>query len=600
MSNTPVPPVDTSTHPPDTYISPVDMSTHSPDARLPAASAGPGLSLPPWLARFTPLLAVVELPLAVAGLAGGAIYVATVALGRTALFWPGTAWLALAGITALALAGLWWLGTLAVPGPMPGRIRATAWPFLALLPAAAAAASLYLDDRSNHLVRNYPATQHALLVYAAVWFGTAYLAYWGTVLARHPWRPAGMGQPVLLAVAAAAYLNAAIYTQWLPRQSDLRVNLDGARDLLQGILPYHDEIPVWADRVHLLPATLVLLFGPLTLLPDGVARLVFFLGNQALWLAAMGYFIRRFVPSGARTLWLAGALVLGATYWSWQESIRFGQQDGLLILLFALSLAAAASGHDGRSGLALGLALVVKPLSIWLPLVYLLHGRWRALLVAGITAAALALVTLPFTGLAPWWHFTTVELPAMLPGTVRGTNIPLPSLHARFFVSRDSLADGEAAPVTGITSALNLAANLLGLLAMLRLRRQPGSTPRRAWLLDASFGLVLTLLLAPMAWQHYASWLCLAYLVLALPEVWRPLGGLARIACGVLAGASYLLLSLEDGRLLRLLSPLLDRWPAVLAFYSAGLVCIAAALAIARLARQEHLAPAATPAEPAS
>jgi hypothetical protein len=152
-----------------------------------------------------------------------------------------------------------------------------------------------------------------------------------------------------------------------------------------------------------------------------------------------------------------------------------------------------------------------------------------------------------------------------------------------------------------VIGALNSAANLLGLLLVARLgvrqlrgRREAPAAPaapaeaapderrRRAWLLDAATGLTLTLLLAPMAWQHYASWLVIAFFVLALPAVWRPLGPGARAAAAALAGCAFLLLGLEDSQLLRLLSPLVDRWPAVLAFYAAGLLAMAGALAVAR------------------
>ena len=88
-----------------------------------------------------------------------------------------------------------------------------------------------------------------------------------------------------------------------------------------------------------------------------------------------------------------------------------------------------------------------------------------------------------------------------------------------------------------------------------------------------------------MAWQHYASWLTIAFFVLALPEVWRPLGRGARIGAAGLAGAAFLLLGLEDSHLLRLLAPLVGQWPAVLAWYAAGLLAMAGALAVARFAR---------------
>jgi hypothetical protein len=167
---------------------------------------------------------------------------------------------------------------------------------------------------------------------------------------------------------------------------------------------------------------------------------------------------------------------------------------------------------------------------------------------------------------------------------VRGTNVPLASLHARFFVSREALSDGEPAPRNAAIVALNLAAAALGLLLMrlLYLKRDPD--PARGWLLDASIGLTLTLLLAPFAWQHYASWLTLAFLVLALPVVWRPLAAVPRLSLSLLAGVAFLLLSLEDGHLVHLLSPLLDRWPGVMALYPAGLLALLGALLVPRLA----------------
>jgi hypothetical protein len=496
-------------------------------------------------------------------------------------------------------------------------LRDAAWPSLALLPAALAAWAVYRDETSHHFVANYPPTKQTLVAYTVLAAAGGPALYWLRALARHPVsgraqsrapRPPTLSQeeehsapsatgplaggsaliqaaPLLFAVAGAAYLNASVFLQWVPRQTDLGVNLAGARDLVRGVLPYHDAIPIWADRVHLLPATLLLFFAPLAALPDGASRLLFFLANQALWLLAGWLLVRRLAPRSQGVVWGAALLFFGATYWPWQESIRFGQQDGLLILLFVLSITAAARARDATAGAALGLALVVKPLSVWLPLIYLVHGRWRALLVAGATATALALVTLPFTGWQPWGHFLRVEVPAMLPGTVRGTNIPLPSAHARMFVGRESLGDGEPAPTLAIVSALNSGANLAGLLlvAHLALRRAgAGAAGRRAWLLDASLGLTLTLLLAPMAWQHYASWLGIAFFVLALPDVWRPLSAGSRLLTASLAGGAFLLLSLQDDQLLHLLTPVVDRWPGVLACYTVGLLLLAAALSLAR------------------
>ncbi|CAA9271692.1 MAG: hypothetical protein AVDCRST_MAG77-3265 [uncultured Chloroflexi bacterium] len=548
-----------------------------------------------------------------AGVAGSGALVATLLHGRTVLLWPSASWLLTAALTWAVTSGLWWLGAWKdlTPNPSPcrrgevhrpstwQRWRAAAWPSLLLVPGALAAVAAYVDDGSNHLLALHAPARKQLLAYTAAMYLVGQAAFWvRNWAARRNWPSSRQALPaVALAVAAAAYVNAALFMHWVPPQTDLLVNLRGARELLAGGLPYNDHMPVWADRVHMLPVTLLVLFAPLAQLPDAPARLVFFLANQAVWLAAMGMLVRRLVAPEARLGAYAGLLALGATFWPWQEAIRFGQQDGLLILLFGLSITAALAGKPVQSGVTLGLAFVVKPLSIWLPLVYLVHGRWRALFVAGATAGAIIVASLPFTGLEPWLHFVRVEVPEMLPGTVRGTNIPLPSLHARLFVGRERLSDGDPAPVLGVISALNTATNLLGLVlvARLALRRTAHAAAReREWLLDAGIGLALTLLLAPMAWQHYASWLIIAFLVLALPSVWQPMSLPARTAMGGCAGLGFLLLSLEDARLLRLMTSMVERWPGALSLYAVGLVCVLAALLVARFA-----ATAPVPAVPA-
>ncbi|HET7768853.1 MAG TPA: glycosyltransferase family 87 protein [Chloroflexota bacterium] len=546
---------------------------------------------------------------AVLGVLGAGLFTATLLVGRTGLP-PSISWLATAGAAALIALALWALAARAdsPAGSVPSAWRRTAWPSLFLLPGAGAAAAAYLDDATNHLYVNYHSARESVLVYGLLLYALAqawfWIARWGHT--RHTQRPAlfevagaapgppgrfgSHGALLLVALGLAAYLNASVVLPWIPHQSDLMVNLRGARELLAGAIPYNDDTPVWADRVHLLPVTLLTLFAPLSTLPDATARAVFFLGNQLLWLAALGYLVSRLVPPGDRLRWLGVLLFVSATFWPWQESIRFGQQDGLLVLLFGLSIVAALRGRSVASGLALGAAIVVKPLSIWLPLVYLVHGRLRPLVVAGLLAAGVALASLPVTGIAPWLHFVQVEVPEMLPGTARGTNIPLPSLHARLFVGRERLGDGDPAPRLGAISALNATLNALGLLLIARLalrvarRLAAGDpVPPREWLLDAGLGLTLTLLLAPMAWQHYASWLIIPLLVLALPEVWGPLSPRARLATAALAGLGYLLLSLDDVKLLGLLGPLVTRWPALMSFYALGLTCTLGALLAARL-----------------
>jgi hypothetical protein len=574
------------------------------ESDLPAASGGTGgvSDLPdtgwltPWRAPLERLAGIAEVALAALGVAGAGLFVATVSLGRTAIFWPSLAWIATASIAGLVAFALWLLAALLERSRGIHRWRSTAWPQLLLLPATLAAAATYLDDGSNHLLRIHDPAREALLVYGLGLYAVAQVAFWTLRLVSRVgvtwWTgTARLFPAVAVGVAAGAYLNASVFQQWVPTQTDLLVNLRGARELLAGGLPYNDYMPVWADRVHMLPVTLLVLFAPLAALPDNAARLLFFLGNQVLWLLALALLIRRVAPEGQRPYWYAALLAFSAAYWPWQEAIRYGQQDGLLILLYIFSLTAVLRGRSTESGVALGLAFIVKPLSIWLPLAYVVHGRWRALFVAGATGALIVALSLPFTGFEPWWHFARVEVPEMLPGTARGTNIPLPSLHARLFVGRERLGDGDPAPTLGVISALNAATNVLGLALVSRLALRPGPNRRRDWLLDFGITLTLTLLLAPMAWQHYSSWLVIAFVIAALPAVWRPLAPPVRALAGALAGAGFFLLSLDDVKLLHFLTPLVERWPAVMSFYALGLVCVLGALVVARFcARAEVVA----------
>jgi len=541
-------------------------------------------------------IGVVETIGGTVGVTGSGVLVATLLHGRTALFFPSVVWLSTAA-AIWALGVVWWHvdARLASSGARLSsrQWQQAAWPRLILLLPACAAASLYLDDPSHHLLVNSDAARQSLLLYCGAMFVAGETLYL-VLLPR--WRAPAHGRassieratPLILCVAVAAYVNASIITPWLPIHVDLTINLVGARQLLAGVSPYASDVEQWGDRVHLLPVTLFLLFGPLALLPDRTAHAVFFIANQAMWLTGLGVMARWLAPQGQRLLWLAALLVFSALYWPWQEAIRFGQQDGLILLLYATSIVAAGRDRPWLSGIALGLSFPIKPVSFWLPLMYAVYGYWRPLFVGGALSMTLALITLPFTGIESWRYLLFVQLPDMVSGSVRSTNIPLAALHARFVVTREWLGTGAPAPSYAIVRALNLAAVAGGLLVAARVWLRTRDTAHRSeqtWLLDASLALSLTLLLAPYAWQHYASWLIFAFFILALPATWSPLAGTPRVSIGVLCGLAFLLLNLEDGLLLRAVAPLAERWPGVLAFYPAGLLCITTALAVARFSQ---------------
>ncbi|MCC6626380.1 MAG: DUF2029 domain-containing protein [Chloroflexi bacterium] len=86
-------------------------------------------------------------------------------------------------------------------------------------------------------------------------------------------------------------------------------------------------------------------------------------------------------------------------------SIRYGQVDLLLVLGTTLSLLAHVRGRDWLAGLALGLAVAIKPTLALYGLFFLRKRRWSTLVIAAITGLALGLGPLLALGgasLADW------------------------------------------------------------------------------------------------------------------------------------------------------------------------------------------------------
>ena len=109
-----------------------------------------------------------------------------------------------------------------------------------------------------------------------------------------------------------------------------------------------------------------------------------------------------------RALWL---IPLGLLYSPVRLDIRLGQAYltlfFVLTLLFSAASRTTAERQGGlfaglRTGLPLGLMLVIKSAAVWLWPLLLLGGRWRAILWGILVAAAVAVVTLPIIGVQTW------------------------------------------------------------------------------------------------------------------------------------------------------------------------------------------------------
>jgi alpha-1,2-mannosyltransferase len=180
-----------------------------------------------------------------------------------------------------------------------------------------------------------------------------------------------------------------------------------------------------------------------------------------------------------------------------------------LFALAWLGLRRHDAAGDRAAGIALGVATVIK-LFPGLVLVWLvLRGRWRPVGWSIVGMAALSLVTLPITGIQPWFDYPTV----------------LANMAAPIDVSASLSPTVWLAPIVGFgTARLVVLAVVLVVLAWVA-RRADERT---------GFGaaIVLALLATPALWTHYLS-------ILVVPLLLAIGAGVAPV---VVAGG-YLLLS---------------------------------------------------------
>jgi hypothetical protein len=498
---------------------------------------------------------------------------------------PAALWGVLAGLlAAAAAAGLWRAGALLAGrsgraprdalalGALPLLPWLAGWP----LPAQAA-----LDPLAR---LQLSAGRGAVLAYLGAWTLAALggVALWvravpATAIApekdrRPPVAPPEQGPAAwwlalpLLALAGLAYWNGAVLDPLQFRGfPDYVTQLGGARRLLAGELPYNPDIRVWTD-VNLPPITLLLLFAPFSAFDELGGKLAYFLLNHVAFLAAAGVLLVVSRPPPRLIdplLWGSAVAAMAMTFEPWHDSMRLGQQNGVVFLCLTLCLAALLSRRDGLAGAALAVALIGKPSSALLGLYFLFARRWRAVLGAAVFGLGAFLLTLPWAGWDNWRFYLLDKAPQILAGTPQQSNVALLALHARLFLPPDALSSFDAMPALPPAQTLTRVAQALGALALWRLtaarwQAAPAAgsgagADRLARHLEFAFALVLSLSLVGHAWQSYLTWLIVAFVPLADPRAWAAVPGWpGRLVAG-LAVAGYAGVALYDVALYRVI-----------------------------------------------
>jgi hypothetical protein len=416
----------------------------------------------------------------------------------------------------------------------------------------------------------------AVALYLAAWAlaAAAGVAYWRAAVPR----ASGVGPAVqrrsqgiqarwalplalaLFAAGTASYWNGAVLDPLQFRGfPDYVTQMRGARKLLDGQLPYDPTIRVWTD-VNLPPITLLLLFAPFTPLSELGGKLAYFALNHLAFLTGLALLLVRLRPAGSGAgpggvvsglpapLWAAVVALMALTFEPWHDSLRLGQQNGVVFLCLAVAAVAAAARRDALAGVALAAALIGKPSSALLGLYFLFARRWRAAFAAAAAGLAAFLVTLPWAGWENWRFYLLEKAPQILAGTPQQSNVALLAFHARLFLPLESLASFDAMPdLPPAAQALTRASQLLGALALWRLVTRRGRRAEPTTLhLEFSFALALSLVLVGHAWQSYLTWLLVAFVPLADTRLWEALTPRLRLPTALLAGACYAALTVND------------------------------------------------------
>jgi len=209
----------------------------------------------------------------------------------------------------------------------------------------------------------------------------------------------------VVAIAAPVFVKQ-IWHQDRAVQEDFAVYYLLALELRQGIDPYSNNVidqgRLRGLNIHGIvratdpPTFLVVIVGPLTLLPLHTAYWIWQCVNMSCLIAAMYMLIG---PRSGLPTWLGITLAsLVALYPPVASHFWFGQSKFILLLLLVVMLRAMQRRRDALTGSTLALATLLRVFPIVMGGYLVLTHRWRAL---GWTIVAMsfgAVVTLAFAG----------------------------------------------------------------------------------------------------------------------------------------------------------------------------------------------------------
>lgn len=344
---------------------------------------------------------------------------------------------------------------------------------------------------------------------------------------------ASIRQTAALLICAYPVLDFALYASKVPRQRliDLFVQYVAARVLaVHGNIYSFAELRAMANHIGGVRygsafSNLLLAythppsdtFFDLRWTPFGFpdVKLIYSFVTPLLYLTSLVLIVWTLKPMAARGLHWIFPVLLFALFLPTRASLGLGQSDITIFFPMVVAFWAFSRDHDLVGGIALGVAILTKIAPAVFLVYWLWKREWRVLIYALATSILIILISLPFVGIDLWIRFVTQIFPALSTGTAYAQNQSLPGLINRLMLEPRFAAGLQSAPNVPAIRAVSTAAELILVgLAMLVTGGRRGSRNSLRFALEFSVWLIVLLIISPIAWDHYFTWLLLPITVL--------------------------------------------------------------------------------------
>jgi hypothetical protein len=195
-------------------------------------------------------------------------------------------------------------------------------------------------------------------------------------------------------------------------------------------------------------------------------------------------------------------------------ALRLGQMDIIIFFLLVLALWWLKGGHDGRAGLALGVAIGLKFFSGFIVAYLLWKRRWRAAIIGGITGVIFSFgsfVLVGMDGLKSYLDFSSLYTSGAFAGYLYHQS--LNAIFTRMFKPNMFTYIVSNQPWLADLLTLSLSALFIGGLLWLTRKEAAPAEPR----FDLEYALAVTtlLLVVPPAPRYAFVYLLLAFIIVA-------------------------------------------------------------------------------------